>query len=105
MREAGLIDRWRNQWWRPPASCPSTHPGSARAMHMASLTGIFLAVVTLSLVGMFVFTIEYYMCLRIDGKVISLTDGVLVVCRHHTSESNERTKKAFVHTFEMHLRL
>ena len=105
MREAGLIDRWRSHWWRPPTSCPSTHSGSARAMHMTSLTGIFLAVVALSLVALFVFTIEYSMFKSRRKSYITNWWSIVGWAYQHPLESNESTNQAFVHNFEMHLRL
>ena len=99
MREAGLIDRWRSQWWRPPTSCPSTHSGSARAMHMTSLTGIFLVVVSLSLVALFMFSIEYYMFK--NRRKSYITNWLIGWVYQHPLESNKSRNQAVVHNCEM----
>ena len=61
MQEAGMMERWKDEWWSTINSCSaSTRSSGAQSLGMDSLAGLFYVYVSIAALSVIVFVSEIF---------------------------------------------
>ena len=81
MQEAGMMERWKDEWWSTINSCSASTTSGAQSLGMDSLAGLFYVYVSIATLSVIVFVSEIFYRRILADKVYTYISQLKAIYR------------------------